>query len=85
MGPILRLPYVESYLKNGAAKQEAGTPIFIGAHIQLAGYDLANNHTFKLLSGLLRQTLSKKTIASRWHPVNPKAPGETENGRAYQD
>ena len=26
-------------------------PFFMHAHIQLAGRDLPNNHTFKLLSG----------------------------------
>ena len=44
-------------LKNGAPNQETHAPIFIRAHIQLAGHDLTNNHTFKLLSGLLMQTL----------------------------
>ena len=28
-------------------------PVFIRAHIQLAGHYLTNNHTVKLLSGLL--------------------------------
>ena len=63
----------ESYLKNGAPNQEAWTPIVIRAHIQLAGDDLANNHTFKLLSGLLVQTLHKKNIALTISPVNPKS------------
>ena len=60
-------------LKNGAPNQEANTPILLGAHIQLAGDDLPNNHTFKLLSGLLVQTLSKKNIALSISPVNPKS------------
>ena len=61
-------------LKNGAPKQEAWTPIFIDAHIQLAGCDLANNHTFKLLSGLLLQTLSKKNITWDHVAVNVESP-----------
>ena len=60
-------------LKNGAPNQEAWTPIFLGTHIQLAGSDLMNNHTFKLLSGLLVQTLHKQNIAPAFSPVNPKS------------
>ena len=60
-------------LKNGAPNQEANTPILLGAHIQLAGDDLANNHTIKLLSGLLVQTLYKKNITLAFSSVNPKS------------
>ena len=48
-------------------------PFLIRTHIPLAGEDLANNHTFKLLSGLLRQTLSGNTIAPHWGSVNGKS------------
>ena len=48
-------------------------PTFICAHIQLAGLNLTDNHTFKLLSGLLEQTLHKKTIALEISSVNPKS------------
>ena len=65
--------YFESHLKNGALNQEAHAPIFIHAHIQLAGDDLTNNHTFKLLSGLLKQTLPTKNIAPQADSVNPNA------------
>ncbi len=63
-------------LKNGARNQEVFTPVFIRAHIQLAGSNLPNNHTFKLLSGLLNQTLSKKNIASAISSVNTKSLSE---------
>ena len=63
----------ESYLKNGAPNQEANAPIFIRARIQLAGDDLANYHTFKLLSGLLMQTLHEKNIPLTISPVNQKS------------
>ena len=43
-GCALRLPYFRKLLKNGAPKQEAHAPIFVRAHIQLAGGDLPNNH-----------------------------------------
>ena len=33
--------------------------MFFHAPIQLEGHDLTNDHTFKLLSGLLTQTLYK--------------------------
>ena len=58
MGRILRLPHIESYLKT-AHQIRGSSPSFIRAHIQLAGDDLANNHIFKLLSGLHEQTLYK--------------------------
>ena len=58
-----------------APNQEAHAPVCIRAHIQLAGLNLANNHTFKLLSGLLRQTLYKKNIAPANTPVNGKTRG----------
>jgi hypothetical protein len=46
--PIRLLPAENTLwsLQKGAAKQEANAPIFIHAHIPLAGYDLTNNHTF---------------------------------------
>ena len=59
-------------LKNGAPNREAHAPIFIRAHIQLAGHNLTNNHTFKLLSGLLGQTLYKENIALEEFLVNPQ-------------
>ena len=48
-------------------------PTFIRAHIQLAGLNLTDNHTFKLLAGLLEQTLHMKTIALEISSVNPKS------------
>ena len=60
-------------LKNGAPNQETHAPIFIRAHIQLAGLDLANNHTFKLLSGLLMQTLHERNIAPTFSLVNKES------------
>jgi len=65
--------YYESYLKTAHQIRRPEPPIFIDAHIQLAGDDLANNHTFKLLSGLLQQTLHKRNIALTISPVNPKS------------
>jgi hypothetical protein len=53
----LRLLHIRKLLKKGAQNPEANSPIFLRTHIQLAGDDLTNNHTFKLLSGLLQQTL----------------------------
>ena len=55
--------YYESYLKTAHAIMRSNPPIVICAHIQLGGFNLANNHTFKFLSGLLVQTLCKKNIA----------------------
>ena len=68
-------------LKNGAPKQEAQAPNFIRAHIQLAGGDLANNHTFKLLSGLLVQTLYEKNIALGRNCVNENVLSEKSLSR----
>ena len=73
MARSLRLPHIRKLLKNGVPNQEVYPPIFIDAHIQLAGDDLANNHTIKLLSGLLVQTLYKKNIALAFSSVNPKS------------
>ena len=54
-----------------AHKFKGSMPLFfMNAHIQLAGNDLANNHTFKLLSGLLRQTFSIETISPSDGSVN---------------
>jgi hypothetical protein len=64
-------PY-RKLLKTRRTKAKDLTPVFIRAHIQLAGCGLTNNHTFKLLSGLLRQTLSKKNIAFVFSSVNLK-------------
>jgi hypothetical protein len=72
-------------LKNGARNQEVFTPIFIHAHIQLAGSDLTNNHTFKLLSGLLLQTLSDKNIARFKLLVNLKRSLVGEVGPIFMD
>ena len=66
-------------LKTRAPNQEVRTPIFIRAHIQLTGNDLANNHTFILLSRLLKQTFSKKNIAPEISIVNP----QTHNGKIW--
>ena len=63
----------ESHLKTAHQIRRSSASIFIDAHIQLAGDDLTNNHTFKLLSGLLVQTLHKKNIALMISPVNPKS------------
>ena len=72
MGRVLRLPHIRKLLKNGARNQGVYPLHFVRAHIQLAGNDLTNNHTFKLLSGLLWQTLYEKNIAPRAFLVNPK-------------
>ena len=72
MERILRLPYIESYLKIRAPNPEASNPRFYSRPIQLAGHDLTNNHTFMLLSGLLWQALYKKNIPSGIPAVNAK-------------
>jgi len=63
----------ESYLKTAHQIRRPSAPIFIGTPIQLAGRDLPNNHTFKLLSGLHVQTLYIRNIALAFSSVNPKS------------
>ena len=69
-GALSAVIHIRKLLKNGAQIQGVQTPVFMNAHMQLAGDDLANNHTFKLLSGLLRQTLYTKNIAPGPDAVN---------------
>ncbi len=54
-GAICGFLISESYSKTAHETRRSSAPILIRAHIQLAGHDLANNHTFKLLSDLLKQ------------------------------
>ena len=72
MAPSLRMLHIESYLKTAHKTKGFFDPNLIHAHIQLAGDDLTNNQTFKLLSGLLGQTLHTETIASLPFSVNPE-------------
>ena len=56
---------------------------FIRAHIQLAGHDLTNNHTFKLLSCLLKQTSYNITIAPQYPSVNYRSTLYSSSIRIY--
>ena len=80
-GALCGYHILRKLLKNGAAKQEVHAPILIRAHIQLVGGHLPNNHTFKLLSGLLMQTHSKKTITPGRFSVNRKSFCEKNSSR----
>ena len=76
------IPIFDRSLKNGAPNQEVWTPIFIDAHIQLAGNDLTNDHIFKspFRSALADTSLFMENIAYtyayvnlNWPPVKPGA------------
>ena len=86
--PIRLLPAENTLwsLKTAHQSRRPATPIFISAHIPLAGDDLTNNHTFKLLSGLLRQTLYIQNISHSPFSVNSKmAGGDPRHGNiSYQ-